>query len=117
MREVTVIQYEHLSRIAAALNISAVSPELLRRNLVISGIAIAALQGETFRIGSAILRGTGPCAPCARMDEALGPLGRKAISGRGGITAVIVRGGEIRVGDRVERCGANDDTAPVSCPS
>jgi MOSC domain-containing protein YiiM len=117
LREVTIIQFEHLSHIAAALEHAAIPPELLRRNLVISGIAIAALQGETFRVGAAMLRGTGACAPCARMDEALGPLGRKAISGRGGITAVIVQGGEIRVGDRVERHGANDDTTPCSCPS
>src|SRR5436190_7206229 len=36
LREVTVIQFEHLSQIAVALELAAIPPELLRRNLVIS---------------------------------------------------------------------------------
>ncbi|HTI49715.1 MAG TPA: MOSC domain-containing protein [Planctomycetaceae bacterium] len=103
-REVTLIQAEDLAKIATRLPVPAdkpIPPELLRRNLVVSGVVLSELQGRRLRIGAVILEGTGPCSPCARMDEALGPGGRKAMSGRGGITAAIVQGGEIRVGDAV----------------
>jgi MOSC domain-containing protein YiiM len=109
-REVTLIQHEDLAEIARRIERETVPPELLRRNLVVSGIEVARLEGIAFRIGRAVLRGTGPCSPCIRMDEVLGPLGRKAMSRRGGITAMILCGGEICVGDGVEPSPAGNDT-------
>lgn len=98
-RAVTLIQAEHLPAIAALAGLDTVAPELLRRNLAVSGINLLALRKATFRIGSAVLRGTGPCAPCSRMEEALGPGGFNAMRGHGGITAEVVEPGEIAVGD------------------
>ncbi len=100
-RGVTLLQAEHLPVIAALAGHASVAPALLRRNLLISGIALAALQGRTFQIGEVVLEGTGPCDPCARMEQALGPGGYNAMRGHGGLTARIVRGGIIRMGDRV----------------
>lgn len=101
-REVTLVQYEHLAQIADRLQRNAVSPVLLRRNLAISGIDLAGLKDRQFRIGDVVLEGTGLCSPCSRMEEALGPGGRRAMSGRGGITAIVRQGGWIQLGDRVE---------------
>jgi MOSC domain-containing protein YiiM len=112
-REVTLIQYEDLAHIAGQLGRETIAPELLRRNLVVSGMEVASLQARTFRIGEVLLEGTGPCNPCSRMEEALGPGGRKAMSRRGGITAVIRRGGTIRVGDRVEARPEGGETTPA----
>lgn len=78
------------------------SPELLRRNLVVSGINLSGLKGNRFRIGDAELVGTGPCAPCSRMEENLGPGGWNAMRSHGGICAMVVKDGKIQVGDRVE---------------
>lgn len=55
-----------------------------------------------FRIGGAILRGTGICAPCSRMEETLGPGGYNAVRGHGGITAEVVQPGTISIGDAVQ---------------
>lgn len=100
-REVTLIQHEHLAEIAEQHAGVRVEPELLRRNLVVSGIELKSLIGRRFRVGTVVLEGTGPCTPCLRMDEALGAGGRLAMRGRGGLIAKIVQGGTISVGDIV----------------
>jgi hypothetical protein len=56
--------------------------------------------------GDAVLEGTGPCAPCSRMEEALGPGGYVAMRGHGGILARVVVAGRIRIGDAVRQSPA-----------
>lgn len=100
-RQVTLIQWEHLMVLAQLTSRARVDPALLRRNLAVSGINLLALRDREFAIGEVILFGTGPATPCARMEEALGPGGFNAMRGHGGITARILRGGTLRVGDAV----------------
>ena len=97
-RAVTLIQAEHLPVIAALAGRDAVPPEMLRRNLVISGFNLLGLKGRAFRLGTALLRGTGPCAPCARMEAALGHGGYAAMRGHGGLTAEVLEPGHIARG-------------------
>lgn len=104
-RQVTLIQAEHLSVVAALMECEEVSPGLLRRNIVVSGINLAALRGLRFRIGDAELIGTGGCPPCSRMEENLGQGGYAAMLGHGGLTAVVAESGTIRVGDVVTAIG------------
>lgn len=99
-RAVTLIQHEHLPAISALAGRPA-SWDALRRNLVVSGINLLALRKSTFRLGTAVLRGTGICAPCSRMEDALGPGGYNAVRGHGGITAEVVRPGRAVIGDAV----------------
>jgi MOSC domain-containing protein YiiM len=101
-RQVTLIQAEHLPVVAALVHREQVAPGELRRNLVVSGVSLLALKERRFRIGEALLEGSGLCAPCGRMEEALGPGGYNAMRGHGGITAVVLEGGAIRVGDPVQ---------------
>lgn len=100
-RQVTLIQFEHLDVIARFVQMNHVDPALLRRNLVVAGINLLALRKRQFRVGECLLEMTGPCAPCSRMEETLGPGGFNAMRGHGGITARILESGVIRVGDGV----------------
>jgi MOSC domain-containing protein YiiM len=79
-----------------------VTPDLLRRNLVIAGINVSVLKDQRFTIGEVLLEGTGPCVPCSRMETNLGPGGYNAMRGHGGINARIVTSGTIRLGDAVQ---------------
>lgn len=100
-RAVTLIQAEHLQVIAALAGLNAVAPETLRRNIVVSGINLTALRKGEVDIGGARLRITGPCAPCSRMEAAIGHGGYNAMRGHGGWTAEVVAPGRIAVGDAV----------------
>jgi MOSC domain-containing protein YiiM len=100
-RQVTLIQAEHLAAVAAFVGRPTLDPALIRRNIVVAALNLLALKGRRFRVGGALLEATGPCEPCSRMEEALGPGGYNAMRGHGGITARVVMGGPIRVGDAV----------------
>jgi MOSC domain-containing protein YiiM len=110
-RQVTLIAAEALAAIASHLGRPAVAPEMLRRNLVTAGVNLAALKGRRFEIGGAELETTGECHPCSRMEEALGQGGYNAVRGLGGLTARVIRGGPIRIGDPIERL------APLDAPA
>ncbi len=101
VREVTLIQAEHIGAIAALAGLEAIAPELLRRNVVVAGINLVALIGRRFQLGEAVLKGTGACHPCSAMEAALGAGGYNAMRGHGGITAQVLSAGMIAVGATV----------------
>ncbi|MBW5411691.1 MOSC domain-containing protein [Pseudomonas sp. MAG002Y] len=99
-RQVTLIQWEHLAVVSALIGRS-LEPQDLRRNIAVTGINLFSLKNRRFQIGQAIFETTGWCQPCARLEERLGPGTFQAMRGHGGITARILSGGIIRVGDTV----------------
>ena len=107
-RQVTLIQGEHLDGLASMLGIEPVSPATVRRNIVVRGINLLALKEKRFRVGDAVLEYTGLCHPCSMMEEALGPGGYNAMRGHGGITATVVSGGDVRVGDSISAARPQD---------
>lgn len=101
-RHVTLIQAEHLPVIASYVDMEHVTPDLLRRNIMVSGLNLLALKDHKIRIGEeVILQITGACHPCSRMEQNLGPGGYNAVRGHGGLTARVLQNGTIRVGDPV----------------
>ena len=98
-RAVTLIQAEHLAVIAALCRREALPPETLRRNIVVSGINLTALRHSTLRVGQAKLQITVPCAPCSRMEKALGAGGYNAMRGHGGWCAEVLTAGPVAIGD------------------
>ena len=113
-RQVTLIQGEHLDAVGAFLQKPSPDPALTRRNIVVRGVNLFSLQDRRFRIGEAVFEHSGPCHPCSRMEENLGPGGYNAMRGHGGITARVVEGGTIRVGDAVERLPLGEELAENS---
>jgi len=106
-RQVTLIQYEHLSVIASLLGENefnkgvALDPAMLKRNIVVSGVNLLALKGKQFVVGDAVLEYTGLCHPCSFMEKTLGEGGYNAVRGHGGITAKVVASGQISINDKV----------------
>lgn len=101
-RQVTLVQAEHLPVVAALVGRDEIDPALLRRNLVVAGINLTALAGQQVAVGDdVVLELAGPCAPCSKMEVALGPGGYNALRGHGGWNAKVLRSGTIRVGDEV----------------
>jgi MOSC domain-containing protein YiiM len=99
-RAVTLLQWEHLAVLASLLG-QPVAPETLRRNIAVAGLNLSALRGAQVRVGGGLLRVTGPCAPCSRMEAALGRGGWTALRGHGGWCAEVVTPGMIALGDTV----------------
>lgn len=106
-RQVTLIQAEHINAVSSIIG-KEVTPDLLRRNIVVSGINLLALKDKSFKIGTATLKFTGLCHPCSRMEQSLGPGGWNTMRGHGGITAQVVADGVISVGSEVT---VADDTS------
>jgi len=107
-RQVTLIQAESLRSIASHLGRDDIDACDLRRNIVTEGINLMALKDRQFRIGEAVLQTTGDCHPCSRMEDVLGAGGYNAVRGFGGITARVVKGGAIRIGDGIEALPVSD---------
>lgn len=100
-RAVTLIQAEHLDVIAALAGLETVHPAGLRRNIVVSGLNLAAFKARRLRLGSALIELTVPCHPCSRMEAVLGHGGYTAMRGHGGMCASVVSPGVVRVSDAV----------------
>lgn len=109
-RQVTLVQHEHLPVIAAILGKAEVTPESLRRNIVVSGINLASLKSGPFKIGEAVLEISGDCVPCALMEETVGTGAYAAMTGHGGVTCIVKQGGQVRVNDDVQFLEEGDDT-------
>ncbi len=107
-RHVTLIQAEHIPLIGAWTRHPSLDAAVLRRNLVVRGINLLAARSPLgdlpvrVMIGPhAVLEISGPCDPCSKMETALGTGAYNAMRGHGGVTARVLAGGAIAVGDAV----------------
>lgn len=97
---VTLVQEEFLEQAAAAIGVS-YRPGMSRRNITVRGVALNDLIGKRFRIGATELEGVSFCEPCQNMESSIGSGAIAALSGRCGIRARVVRGGQIQKGDEI----------------
>jgi Uncharacterized protein conserved in bacteria len=99
--ELTLVEAEVLESLAAEHGVT-LAPGESRRNLTTRGIALNPLVGKRFRIGGVLCEGTRLCEPCAHLERLTGIGGlARVMAGRGGLRALVLEDGPIRVGDPV----------------
>lgn len=101
-RQVTLIEEERWREATAEIGADDLPPNSRRANLMIAGLSLEGTRGRILRIGPTRLQIWSECMPCERMEEARPGL-QEALrpSWRGGATAQVLEGGEIRIGDAV----------------
>ncbi|MFM8980737.1 MAG: MOSC domain-containing protein [Planctomycetia bacterium] len=102
-RALTLVAAEDLE--ALARQGLALPPAATRRQVLVRGVDLATLVGQRFRLGPALVEGTGPCTPCAHLEALTQPGVERALQGRAGITARILEGGTLAVGDALVPLG------------
>jgi len=100
-KAVTLIEIEAICSLLDKHGIH-LEPADSRRNLVTEGVPLNSLLGQEFRVGEIILRGIRLCDPCRHLEDMTQPGVLSGLIHRGGLRADVVRGGIIRVGDRIE---------------
>ena len=74
-----------------------------RANFLVEGVRLPRAVGGIVRIGQVRLEVTGRTFPCLRMNEArAGLLSALSKDWRGGVTARVLEGGDVALGDIVE---------------
>jgi MOSC domain-containing protein YiiM len=103
-RQVSVMDRETLAKFGLA-------PGVVKENMTTEGLDFQTLTtGNALRVGSCVLQITGPCNPCARMDEIRMGLQEELRGQRGWLCRVKVAG-VIRRGDRIEVLAAPGENA------
>jgi MOSC domain-containing protein YiiM len=99
-RALTLIEAEVLESLRDREGI-ALQPGEARRNLTTRGIALNALVGRRFRIGSVLCEGKRLCEPCRYLEGVVAKPLLDPLSHRGGLRADVLEDGEIRIGDEL----------------
>lgn len=100
-RAVSIVCTGELARAAVDFGIDQFGGLQTRRNIVVDLDELPRTHGTEFTIGEARLAVWRDCAPCSVMDEIFGEGAQAALRQRAGVTASVLRGGNVRVGDTV----------------
>jgi MOSC domain-containing protein YiiM len=106
-RQVTLVDADVLEDVGRTLGIE-VAPGASRRQVTVRGMDLNAAIGHHVAVGEVVIDVTLACDPCEQMEVAIGPGGRAALEGRGGICGRVVSGGTIRPGDLVRIVSASE---------
>ena len=106
-RQVSLIDCETLGRFGLASGV-------VKENITTLGIDFQTLaSGNILCIGNCVLEITGPCNPCARMDEIRMGL-QEELRGQRGWLCRVIEAGVIRRGDRIEVMAAAAENAATN---
>jgi MOSC domain-containing protein YiiM len=112
-RQITVLAREAWQAALAEIGAHDLSWTARRANLLVADVVLPRAAGGVLRIGPVLIEVTGQTYPCVRMEEAraglLKALGR---DWRGGVTARVLEGGRIALGDRVEVLASPPEVKP-----
>jgi MOSC domain-containing protein YiiM len=97
--QITFFSVEVFEKLASRFGLTNKSAGDLRRNVIVSGVNLNDLIGESFSVQGLRLRGTAHCRPCYWMNHALAQGAEEFLQGNGGLRAQILSDGVIAVGD------------------
>jgi hypothetical protein len=107
-REVTLIEVEAVEALfSGVLNASGeragikIAAADTRRNIATSGVPLNHLIDREFQVGAVLVRGTRLCEPCKYLEDLTQRGVMSGLIHRGGLRALILNEGVIRVGDPV----------------
>ncbi len=89
---------EEVMRSVCEENALPYDPSLFRRNIVISGINLNQLINKRFVIGDVTFEGIEYCSPCTWMNAVMKKGVYRAMSGRGGLRAKVIKAGVLHTG-------------------
>jgi MOSC domain-containing protein YiiM len=95
--QVTFFSTEIYRAICDALGVTDKDPSAFRRNVITEGTDLNGLIGRDFEIQGVRFRGIEECKPCHWMETAFAPGAKEFLKGRGGLRAVILSDGKLRV--------------------
>ena len=96
--QVTFFAWETYLAAKQTFHVPALSPAVVRRNVIVEGIDLNALIGRRFTLGGVEFEGTGEARPCHWMNDAVAPGAEDWLMGRGGLRTKVLSDGELRVG-------------------
>ena len=112
-RDITLFEAEAIEGLREDTGIE-LAPSEIRRNVMTRGISLNDLLGHRIRVGEVEALVTELCHPCAHLQSLTQPGVLKGLVNRGGLNADVVRGGAIRVGDRIEDLGPSEHSSSDS---
>jgi MOSC domain-containing protein YiiM len=95
--QITFFALEVYEAACRELGVKDRDPAAFRRNVITEGADLNALIGAEFEIQGVRFRGTEECKPCYWMETAFGPGAEGFLRGKGGLRAVILSDGRLRV--------------------
>jgi len=95
--QITFFAWEIYHAICHALGSKDKDPSAFRRNVITEGVDLNGLIGTEFEIQGVRFRGTEECKPCYWMETAFAPGAENFLKGRGGLRALILSDGSLRV--------------------
>lgn len=95
--QITFFAWEVYRDLLHTLQRDDLAPSVFRRNVIVEGVDLAALVGQTFELQGVRFEGTEECAPCYWMDQAFAAGAEAALKGRGGLRAKILTDGLLSV--------------------
>ncbi|PYJ08697.1 MAG: molybdenum cofactor biosysynthesis protein [Verrucomicrobia bacterium] len=97
--QITFLSTEVFEKLCTNFGIKDKPAGVLRRNIIVSGIDVLSLIGQTFEIQGVRFLGTQHCAPCEWMNVAIAPGAKEFLKENAGLRAQILSDGKLTLGD------------------
>ena len=100
-RQVTLIATGELNDAAAELGYDRIDAGSTRRNITVDLPSLPRTHGSRIEVGEVVFEVWRDCAPCEVMEDTVGIGAKAALKARAGVSATVVNGGTVALGDVV----------------